>query len=91
VRWLLQARDIQPLYTLTDPTHPEPSGNRLALHEGEGDTAQVVAGAGVVGDITPTSGRSGTRPPIWPALLAGATALFLLDRGLAAGLPRRWQ
>lgn len=90
VRWLLQERTLPPLYTNTTPSDPEPSGNRLALHDGEGDTSRLPISYGALNDLQPR--RVGARQaPIWPLLLTAAAALFLVERTLAAYGGPQWR
>lgn len=92
VRWLLQERPVLPLYTLTgpEPANLEPEGNRLALHEGEGNTARTPRSFGGIKDLRP-SPASGQEKPIWPMLLALAVLLFLIERGLTAFGSEKWR
>ena len=45
-RWILERRPRPPLFTLTSPEQPEPSGNRIALHPGEGNTGRMPRSVG---------------------------------------------
>jgi hypothetical protein len=90
VRWLLQARPLPPLYYTTTPENQEVSGNRLALHEAEGNTAQPPSSYGSLVDIVPTT-TVGRKAPLWPFLLALAAALFFIERSLAAYGGERWR
>lgn len=83
VRWLLQKRDLPPLYTLTAPHAPEPTANRLALHKDEGNTQRQPHSSGRLQDLKPVTGK-GTAAPLWPILLMIAAILFLLERTIAA-------
>jgi len=83
VRWLLQKRDLPPLYTLTSPHAPEPAANRLALHKDEGNTQRVSHSSGRPDDLKPVTGK-GTATPLWPILLMIAAVLFMFERALAA-------
>lgn len=90
VRWLLQVRDLTPLFTLTTPANPTLAGNRLALHEGEGDTQRPQQSLGEIDQIRPTT-VAAERKPIWPLLLALAAGLFAAERILAAWRGERWR
>jgi hypothetical protein len=82
VRWLLQKRDLPPLYTLTSPQYPEPAANRLVLHPDEGNTQRIPRNSGGVEDIKPIAGK-GSAWPLWPILLMAAVLIFLLERAIA--------
>ncbi len=88
VRWLM-AGEPRPLFTLTHPRWPEPEGNRLTLHPGEGETGGVPESFGELDDLSP---RTMTRPgpPAWPWILCLALAAFLLEQGLAMWGGERW-
>lgn len=90
VRWLLQERPLPAPYTLTTPEEPEPEGNRLALHEEEGNTAREPYSFGNLDNLEPVSTGS-ERAPIWPILLAVAVLIFLIERGLAAFGSEKWR
>ncbi|MCK4764563.1 MAG: BatA and WFA domain-containing protein [Candidatus Aminicenantes bacterium] len=79
LRVLLQEREFPPLYTLTSPYLPEPEGNRLALHEDEGNTFHVPHSQGGLDEIKPLLGRRIERP-LWPFLLLAAALMFLVER-----------
>ena len=82
-RWILQRRPLPPLFTLTSPDAPEPSGNRIALHAGEGNTARAPRSAGRF-DPRPRRGDvPDTRRDLWPWFVAAAALAFLAERGLA--------
>ncbi|MCB0112403.1 MAG: hypothetical protein KDE53_41045, partial [Caldilineaceae bacterium] len=90
VRWLLQERPLTPLYTLTTPALPEPTGSRIALHAGEGDTARMPSSYGEISALKPQ--RVGARTwPLWPYLLALAMLIFVVERGLAFYGGSRWR
>lgn len=91
VRWLLDTRDLRPIYVLTDPTHPQIEGARLALHQGEGDTAQRARGQGTVQDIYAGASQPvQNMRPWWPMLLTAAAVLFALDQLLAVWKVQQW-
>jgi hypothetical protein len=77
VRWLLQSRATPPLYTLTDPEHPIVEETRVALHEGEGNTALAPASFGTL---------AAARAVVLLALL-----VLLVERLLAWRLGARWR
>jgi len=90
VRWLLQERALPPLYTTTTPGEPQPNGNRLALHDVEGDTARLPSSYRELNDLRPR--RIGERQaPIWPILLTVAILFFTLERTLAAYGGPQWR
>lgn len=84
LRWLLQERELPPLYTLTSPIAPEPNpaAGHIALHKDEGNTQRVTRSVGDLEDLTPVTGKGATMP-LWPLLLVAAAALFLLERLLS--------
>jgi hypothetical protein len=93
VRWLLGLNDqaLEPLYELTDIEHPEPKGNRIVLHPGEGDTSSLNATSkGSADDIRRVS-LGIEKIPVWPSLLALCTCVLLLERGLATYGSSRWR
>jgi hypothetical protein len=90
VRWLLQTRPAAPLYTLTTPTTVEPVGNRLALHEDEGNTVRPPRSLGSLDDLQPTV-IGEVKRPIWPLLLTLVAALYLLERALASWGGPAWR
>lgn len=90
VRFLLEERTPQPLYTLTTPQDPQPTGNRGTLHPGEGNTARTPHSTGDFADIEPVSAETGAEP-VWPLLLAMATVIFAVERGLLAHGGPRWR
>ena len=84
-RSVLQRRPLPPLFSLTSPEAPEPSGNRIALHPGEGNTGRTPRS---IGTFDPRVHRN--RPVerhrvFWPWLVATAATIFLVERGLALG------
>ncbi|UCH94879.1 MAG: VWA domain-containing protein [Candidatus Aminicenantes bacterium] len=83
VRWLLQKRDLPPVYTLTSPHAIEPAANRLVLHKDEGNTQRVSRSSGKLEDLKPVTGK-GAAIPLWPILLMAAVVLFLIERAIAA-------
>lgn len=90
VRWLLNQRELPPLYTLTTPAQPEISGTRVALHPGEGNTAKPRRSIGTVEDISATT-RNTKGEPVWFLLVLLAGALALLERYLAVFGGPRWR
>jgi hypothetical protein len=89
LRELLGRRAFPPLSTLTTPEAPEPEGNRLALHPGEGDTGREPQSAGSLDDWR--SGQaSGDNDRLWPPILAAALAAVALERAMALMGGRRW-
>lgn len=90
LRWLLDRRELAPLYTLTTPTEPDVFGTRIALHAGEGNTAQVRRSVGEISQIDPAIQRSESEP-VWflPVLLAAL--LLVLDRYLSIFGGPRWR
>lgn len=81
-RWLLKERPLPPLYTLTAPNAPEPSGNRLALHPDEGNTSRQSHSVGSIDQLEPVKGQWRSIP-LWPIPLMLAVVLFLIERILA--------
>ena len=93
VRWLLGLNEeaLEPLYELTDIEHPEPKGNRIVLHPGEGDTSSLNATSkGSADDIRRVS-LGIEKIPVWPSLLALCALVFLFERGMAAYGSSRWR
>ena len=82
VRWLLENRPLEPLTTLTDMRHPEPQGNRLVLHENEGNTRLPQRSFGRVETIQPVR-QVPSEFPLWPLLLTLAVVFMVMDRLLA--------
>jgi hypothetical protein len=82
-RWVLERRPRPPLFTLTSPEQPEPSGTRLALHPGEGNTARAPRSAGTLDPRAPRGRQTERRLPLWPWLVGAAAMVFLIERGLA--------
>ena len=82
-RWILERRPRPPLFTVTSPEQPEPAGNRLALHPGEGNTARTPRSIGTFDPRAPRGGQAERRLPLWPWLVAAAAFVFLAERGLA--------
>jgi hypothetical protein len=82
-RWILERRPRPPLFTLTSPEQPEPSGNRIALHPGEGNTARTPRSAGAFDPRAPRGHQTERRLPLWPWLVGAAALVFLTERGLA--------
>jgi hypothetical protein len=84
-RALLQRRPLPPLFTLTSPEAPEPSGNRIALHPGEGNTGRIPRSVGTFDPRVHRNRPLERRRPYWPWLVAAAALTFLVERGLALG------
>lgn len=89
VRWLLEASDPEPIYTLTSPLDPLPRGNRLNLHPGEGDTSTEAVSQGSMERLTNPEAVA-SQEPWWPRLLSLAALLFLAERALSLWGGRRW-
>lgn len=79
LRWLLQSKEIQPLYTLTSPFFPTPSRNRIVLHPDEGNTTRIPRSFGNIENIKPAV-VSDVQEPLWPILLMIAALLFFTER-----------
>jgi len=82
-RWILERRPRPPLFTLTSPEQPEPSGSRIALHPDEGNTARTPRSAGTFDPRAPRGRQAERRLPLWPWLVGAAALVFLTERGLA--------
>jgi hypothetical protein len=82
-RWILERRPRPPLFTLTSPEQPEPSGNRIALHSGEGHTGRLPRSVGTFDPRAPRGRQTERRLPLWPWLVGAAALVFLTERGLA--------
>ena len=82
-RSILERRPRPPLFTLTSPEQPEPSGNRIALHPGEGNTGRTPRSAGAFDARAPRGRQTERRLPLWPWLVGAAALVFLAERGLA--------
>ena len=82
-RWILERRPRPSLFTLTSPDQPEPSGNRLALHPGEGNTGRTPRSVGTFDPRAPRGRQTERRLPFWPWLVGAAALVFLAERGLA--------
>ncbi len=89
LRALLGQRDFPELYTLTDRANPEPAGNRLALHPGEGDTGRAPQSAGSLDDWRAGPAAQDS-DQLWPPLLAAALLALALERATALIGGRRW-
>lgn len=87
LQWLVQGRQPDPLFTLTTAGLPEPEGNRVVLHPGEGNTAWPPLNSGEIEDIQPAQTLS-SEIAIWPAILVAAIFLFALDRTLTYWVSR---
>jgi hypothetical protein len=82
-RWILERRPRPALFTLTSPEQPEPSGTRLALHPGEGNTGRTPRSAGAFDPRVPRGRQAERRLALWPWLVGAAALVFLTERGLA--------
>jgi hypothetical protein len=82
-RWILERRPRPPLFTLTSPEQPEPSGNRIALHPGEGNTGRTQRSVGTFDPRAPRGRQTERRLALWPWLVGAAALVFLTERGLA--------
>ena len=82
-RWILERRPRPPLFTLTSPEQPEPSGSRVALHAGEGNTGRTARSIGTFDPRSPRGRQTERRLALWPWLVGAAALVFLLERGLA--------
>jgi hypothetical protein len=82
-RWILERRPRPALFTLTSPEQPEPSGTRIALHPGEGNTGRTPRSVGTFDPRAPRGGQVERRLPLWPWLVGAAALVFLTERGLA--------
>ena len=82
-RWILERRPRPPLFTLTSPDQPEPSGNRVALHPGEGNTGRQARSVGTFDPRAPRGRHTERRRALWPWLVGAAALVFLTERGLA--------
>jgi len=67
---------------LTAPHAPEPSGNRLVLHQDEGNTSREPHSSGSI-DILDSAKGHRSSVPIWPIPLMLAVVLFLIERAMA--------
>jgi hypothetical protein len=82
-RWILERRPRPPLFTLTSPEQPEPAGNRIALHPGEGNTGRTSRSVGTFDPRAPRGRQAERRLPLWPWLVGAAALVFLTERSLA--------
>jgi hypothetical protein len=82
-RWILERRPRPPLFTLTSPEQPDPSGNRIALHPGEGHTGRPPRSVGTFDPRAPRGRQTERRLALWPWLVGAAALVFLSERGLA--------
>ena len=82
-RWILERRPRPPLFTLTSPEQPEPSGNRIAIHPGEGNTGRTPRSVGTFDPSAPRGRQPERRLPLWPWLVGAAALVFLTERNLA--------
>jgi len=81
-RWILERRPRPALFTLTSPEQVEPSGNRLALHPGEGNTGRTSRSVGAFDPRAPRERQTERRLALWPWLVGAAALVFLTERGL---------
>jgi hypothetical protein len=101
-RWILEKRQEDALFRLTSPQEPEPKGNLLALHPGEGNTGRAPASAGILdfqgraGSAGRAGGAGGRRLPgsrdrsLVPFFLFAALSVFLLERWYSFFGGPRW-
>ena len=82
-RWILERRPRPALFTLTSPEQPEPSGTRIALHPGEGNTGRTPRSVGTFDPRAPRGRQAERRLALWPWLVGAAALVFLTERGLA--------
>ena len=82
-RWILERRPRPPLFTLTSPEQPDPSGSRIALHPGEGNTGRTPRSIGTFDPRAPRGQETERRLPLWPWLVGAAALVFLTERSLA--------
>ena len=82
-RWVLERRPRPPLFTLTSPQQPQPSGNRLALHAGEGQTGRTPRSVGTFDPRAPRQVQTERPRALWPWLIGAAALVFLTERALA--------
>jgi len=82
-RWILERRPRPPLFTLTSPEQPEPSGSRIAIHPGEGNTGRTPRSAGTLDPRAPRGRETERRLPLWPWLVGAAALVFLTERSFA--------
>jgi hypothetical protein len=82
-RSVLQRRPLPPLFTLTSPESPEPSGSLIALHPGEGNTGRAPRSVGAFDPQARQHQPVERRRAVWPWLVAAAALTFLVERGLA--------
>jgi hypothetical protein len=82
-RWILERRPRPALFTLTSPEQPEPSGTRIALHPGEGNTGRTPRSVGTFDPRAPRAFQTERRLPLWPWVVGAAALVFLTERSLA--------
>jgi hypothetical protein len=82
-RWILERRPRAPLFTLTSPEQIEPSGSRVALHPGEGNTRRQARSVGRFDPSLPREHQTERRRALWPWLVAAAALVFVTERSLA--------
>ena len=82
-RWILERRPRPALFTLTSPEQPEPSGNRIAIHPGEGHTGRTPRSVGTFDPRAARGRQAERRLALWPWLVGGAALVFLTERSLA--------
>ncbi len=90
VRHLLGAASAPPLYQLTQPGAVEVADNRLAIHPGEGNTAQTPRSHGALSALTAIS-LVDEEHPLWPRLLVLIALLFAVERTLSIWGGGRWR
>ena len=90
LRWLIDGKEPQPLYTLTSPLQPQPQGTRLALHQGEGTTWREPYSQGRVSQLVPVQSK-GEGKPVWPIFLFLACSFLFLERTLNAFGSGKWR
>jgi hypothetical protein len=82
-RAILERRPRPALFTLTSPEQPDPAGNRIALHPGEGNTGRTPRSVGAFDPRAARELQTERRLPLWPWLVAAAALTFVTERGLA--------
>ena len=82
-RWILERRPRPALFELTSPEQPQPSGNRIALHPGEGHTGRTPRSVGSFDPRALRGRQTERRRALWPWLVGAAALVFVTERGLA--------